>query len=209
MTGIKIEKLTQLIKELNDNDINWSDMQENNYNISFEETYSKTWIELMGELRSLLKRQSYEGCCDYLKELLAEYDWLDNVIKYADETLQYYYALAGLRKQDEESSEAVCNFMVLAFQNYIIRVNKEFAETYQQFGMKDEEEMIRTLRLLDALTDFYVSNCYARNIIKKDFKGESDLSDTVCEVYAELVDKNYMEIKMNLIFNKLNSLEAK
>jgi len=196
-------RVRQQLKELDQCNIDWEGIKKDGYNIGSTEDYGELWFDAVKSLRTLLKKLPPEECKKELKEETALYFWLNDVIEYADNSLYYYRNLAGLREIDERSSAEACNFISLAFENYVVRVNKDFLKTCQQFGLKDEKDMLQILKMLDRLTNFYVSNCYSNNIIKKDFAGESDLSDEACETFINLVDKNYMEIKMNLIYHRL------
>ena len=201
-----LEKLKQYLNSLEQCKIDWEKLKEDGYNINSTDEHGELWFNAVGTLRTFLKRMTLDACRKGLKSEILEYAWLDDVIKYANDTLEYYRSLAGLREIDERSSEVACNFLTLAFENYVVRVNKDFLKTCQQFEI-EEKDMLKILKMLDRLADFYVSNCYSCSIIKKDFKHESDLSDAASEKFTDLVEKNYMEIKMNLIYNRLCYLQ--
>lgn len=199
-------KLRQYLRSLEQCEIDWERLKKEGYNINSTDEHGELWFSAVRILRTFLKKMTPDACRKELKREISDYAWLDDVITYANDTLEYYRSLAGLRKIDERSSEIACNFLTLAFENYVVRVNKDFLKTNRQFET-EEKDMLKILKMLDRLADFYVSNCYSCNIIKKDFQSESNLSDAACERFTDLVEKNYMEIKMNLIYNRLCYLQ--
>lgn len=198
-----MENLMKALEELDNSAVEWEKLKKNGYQVSYDDLYGNTLIELITELRTQLKKYSLEECKGKLKDFLDRYGWLDDILDYADKSLGYYRQLAALRELDGKSKELAVSFLGRAFDNYVVRANPEFINTWKQFGMKDESEMLQVIRTISFLTEFYVSHSYAKSAVKKDFYGESGLSEGVCDAYAELVDRNYMEIKINLIYINL------
>lgn len=204
---VVMEDLVHKIGQLDEYQINWEKLEKTGYNIGYGEPYLTIWGEVIAEIRTLLKKHTLEECCERLNELTDRYVWLNAVLKYADASLVYYRGLAALRELDERGRNLAAGFIIQAFDNYIVKVNTEFSESWEQFGMKSENEMFQVLRALNSLAEFYVAYSYAKVSVKKDFEEESGLGEELCEIYSGLVDKNYMEMKMNLIFNKLSASE--
>lgn len=204
-----MESIIKRLEELSKYQINWDELKNKAYRVSFDDKYGDTLVELITELRTLLKKASFEECESKLKELLDRYEWLDSILDHANKSLVYYHRLGALRELDKAGKELVISFLGLVFDNYVMRFNPEFVNSWEQFGMKDKTEMLKVLETINYLTNFYVSNSFAKTAIKKDFLGESGLCDEVCDSYSELVDRNYMEIKINLIFYKVKDIVKK
>lgn len=205
MDALKAE-IGTVIEELNKKDIDWQKLKENNYN-AYKEIYDDLIIRLIELFRSALKITSPDECQKGLKEVLELAGWVPDVFQYASATMGYYSSFRSLREMDETSIETVCILIERAFDNYVLRTDKDFLESFSMYGVKNQKELMNILRSLDILTDFYVANSCSKDTIKNDFQNESGLSDKACYLYAELVNKNYMEIKLNLIYNKLAELE--
>lgn len=62
---------------------------------------------------------------------------------------------------------------------------------------------------MDYMTDFYVSRSYTRWGIIRDLLDESGLSEEICDYWAELIEQNYMQLKMNYIVESLESIKEK
>ena len=91
-----LEKLKQYLNSLEQCKIDWEKLKEDGYNISSTDEHGELWFNAVGTLRTFLKRMTLDACRKGLKSEILEYAWLDDVIKYANDTLEYYRSLAGL-----------------------------------------------------------------------------------------------------------------
>lgn len=204
-----MEALVKRLEQLENAEIDWEELALNNYNIDYDMPYAETLSDVMIDIRTLLKKSPKGEQVERLKELADRFSWFSGMLECMNKSLIYYRNLAALRTLGEKGGNLVNGFLSLAFSNYIVRVNQSFSGNWKQFDMSSEEEMLQVLKVLNFLTEFYVSYSFAKVSIKDDFQEESGLDEEVCDFYSELVDKNYMEIKMNLIYNKLNRLEER
>ena len=93
--------------------------------------------------------------------------------------------------------------------NYVVRWNMELYKDFEKYHFSDSDEMQDAMTSLDALTDYYVERSLTHQNIVNDFAEETDLSEALCNYYADLLDKYYTDIKLNIIFNKVEKMSER
>lgn len=78
----------------------------------------------------------------------------------------------------------------------------------RRFTWEDERVGLAAEKL-DFLVFYYIKNHYGRRTIVSDFEDETGLSDTVCEIFAELIEENYNTLQLNFIMDQMKEMDLK
>ena len=74
----------------------------------------------------------------------------------------------------------------------------------KELGMSLNE--IASVLEKEDVTDYYVSRSYTKKGIVRDLIDESGLSEESCEYWADLIDQNYLLLKLNYITEELGKI---
>lgn len=121
-------------------------------------------------------------------------------------SLRFYFNLAPLRKLEERDKTALQGLLATIYQKYIVRLERGYL---RQIPLEEctSEELYEIARCMDSLTDFYVSRSYTRQGMIRDLLDETGLSQDTCGCWAELIEQNYLLLKLNLIVLELESIK--
>jgi hypothetical protein len=102
--------------------------------------------------------------------------------------------------------EAVMELFKDIFLNYVLRFDPNITRRYQ---IKDGENAFEgILHAFDNLTDYYVKRLYVQEAVERDFCEETGLSKECGELYANLYEEHFQELKWNLILYGLGECQA-
>lgn len=204
-----MENVAVIIEELNKIDLDWKIKickSENMEDIGNQELIKKI-SDLIGIMRQYKKNLDDKHIA-ILSEIIADQCVMDCLLNFVDKTLVYFNIMSELRKLENEDGKLVGLFLKDVVENYIVRVDSQIVKRYGDYHLRDEHNMKRILKAIDCLTEYYVRRLFTKKSIEKDFEEETELTQENCQVYSELVDKYFQEIKMNIIMQDMEMCKA-
>lgn len=199
-----MEKYQVIIEELNNIDADWKIKVCENQKLEEIKNYEllQKIDELIGIIRQYKKKSDAESLED-IAQMIDAQSVIELLNQYVENSLVYFNTLSELREIERGNSEKVKEFLQDVIENYIVRVDMQIAKRFQTYNFKSEKSMVETYRAIDHLTEYYVRKLYVKSNIEEDFCEETGLSKESCQLYAELIDKYFQEIKMNIIMQGL------
>ena len=160
------------------------------------------------EIRIFFKiaKKEYKENKDAVEQLLDKYYgmYASILINEIKEMLKIYYALSEFRQIQENNLEKGERILDYIFENGILRFDPEFHKQYRQYGFETAEELIRTGQVLIALTRYYVEHRFTICAMQNDLQMETNLKQSICEYFANLIDKNYLQLQLSMVLASIN-----
>ena len=194
------KEMKDIIEELNQIDDKWTKkvVEVDGLEGLYRSDYGDLLNELIEGMRQFIKLDQEKEISDIL-ECLDNKKASEMLIKYAHDTLVHYNNMFALRELEKENKEIVLKLIQETFDCFVLRFDINFIDKYEEYKIETPDVMRRILRSIDCLTEYYVRRLFTRNNIESDFGEETGLTEECCEKYAELVDENFKEIRMNII----------
>ena len=205
-----MDEIKKLILQLDEQDCRWREYikASDDSKINDAARFRQTIVKLLLELRNILKLDD-QSKADEAARLIDDKEIADSFFKHANNTLVNYRAMSHIRLLEKEDFALCKDFFDTVMSNYVVRWNMELHKEFERYHFNDRDEMQESMASLDALADYYVGKALTHKSIVKDFAEETDLSETICNYYADILDKYYMDIKLNIILNKIESLSER
>ncbi|MCI8994384.1 MAG: hypothetical protein HFI31_02895 [Lachnospiraceae bacterium] len=163
---------------------------------------------LLQSLRNVWKQEGRERGKKELKKAGVTEKACEALMEETERTLRFYIQFEPLRDLDSRDRVALKGLILSIYQKYIVRLEPGYIKMLNLEGIRSEE-LQEIARYMDYMTDFYVSRSYTRWGIIRDLLDESGLSEEICDYWAELIEQNYMQLKMNYIVESLESIKEK
>lgn len=195
------KQISEIIQQLQFFDKRWEDCVLNEETEMPENMRSQVG-RLMYELRIAMKSEPEKVVRSFLFEEHISEATVETLIKRTQNALQFYFAFNALRKIEKRDKKALEGLLTSVYQKYIVRMERGYLERIELEGCS-REEIFDIANRMRYLTDYYVSKRFTRKGMIRDLWDETGLSDEICEYWAELIDQNYMELKMNYIVGEL------
>lgn len=136
-------------------------------------------------------------------------DLLFNELKqWADTSLGAYYATEALRILEIEDYDLAVRLIDCIFEEAVVRFNPDIDEKYEEFGLKSEDAILDIISVLLSLCEFTVKRSLYTDAIYETIYRNTRLSKKMCRYITNKINKNYEEIRMKLILEKLYPLES-
>lgn len=198
------KKISELIQNIKSGDAQWED-----YILNGEKEIPKELRVYMNQLLDALReafKEEKEETVQYLREMLSGEEAVERLSESVEKTLRFYRSFSLIRKLEKKEPAVVKGLISAIYQKYIVRWERGWlkelvTERYQ------EEELSELARRMDYLTDYYVARAYTRQAMVVDLRYETGLSVENCEYWAELIDQNYLMLKLNYIVEELNKIK--
>lgn len=159
-------------------------------------------------LREEWKQGGREEVLEELQRAGVSVEAAEQLTRETQRSLRFYIRFEPLRKLDSQDRVALKGMLTSIYQKYIVRLEPGYVKRLKLEGCRSEE-LQEMAQAMDYLTDFYVSRSYTRWGIIRDLLDESGLSEESCDYWAELIEQNYMQLKMNYIVESLENIKAK
>lgn len=197
-------KIYELIQKLDETDKEWKEKIQSVEDLTNLEggTLKRQAGEVINFLRNCLKEQKEDEVREF-QNAVQEASTADAFLKYAEKTLIYYNSLKTLRMNEKENEEFVRAFLKDAFERYIVRFDPSLMWKYSQYHMESSKDMEKALCAVECLTEYYVQRLWVKEYISRDFGEESGLKKESCEFYAELVERYFSDIRMNMVMHEV------
>lgn len=167
---------------------------------------NKDLITAFNELFSAAReayKQDGEKTENILRKYLSENDlWFLEDVK---SSLKIFFTVSELRElqnTDEEKAKRVIQYL---FDNVVVYFDRQFANSYDEFGFQTLKSFYNTARILDGLTEYYVLRHMSAGAIIRDLESETGFREGVCEYFADKVRDNYQILQMNILMDMMQA----
>lgn len=160
----------------------------------------KVFNELFSEAQKAYKTDMQETEKVFEEYASDDCQWLLEDVK---KSLEFYFTFSELRKIQNENSNRAKKVIDYLFENAIVYFDRQFSNTYAEFGFETRESFFDTARSLDALTEYYVTLHFAASAIKRDLKEETEFSDDICDYLTEKIQSHYQILQLNIVMDML------
>lgn len=198
--------INDIIKSLNSEYEDWQEKlkRDGDFFDNINEKYSDQIYELIIALKRLCKEKDRDDL-DVFLEVFEDKDIAEKLQKYVEKTLIYYKAFKPLRRRCVKEKEKVEEMITDIFDNFVLRFDSDILNRYEMLNENGDNQIDEVLQSMDNLTDYYVKHLMVKKNVVKDFMDETGLPEEVCELYAELYEKNYYELKLNLLMQGIDA----
>ena len=161
---------------------------------------------LINALRQEMKEKEADEVKKYLRQMQLREETVEILIKRAENILRLYREFSVLRELENRDAAALRGMLSIIYQKYIVRFEPKYI-THMATEKYNEEVLINVANRIGNLTDFYVSRSYTVQGMVKDLRDETGLSQVNCEYWADLIEQNYLALKLNYIIEELNGIK--
>lgn len=161
---------------------------------------------LFNLLRAELKTEDAGQVSEYLQEKGVSAETAEGIVKQVQNSLQFYFSCSVFRKMEEQDQSMVLGLLMSIFEKYVVRFEPGYIRRMRPelCSVQEWDELVDGI---DGFTNYYVSRSYTRNGIIVDLMDESGLRMETCEYWAELIEKNYLLLKLNYITEELKEIQ--
>ncbi len=195
-----MEELIKLIGEMKQADQEW-DARENLSEIEGEEVKESTNL-LIGVTRELLRNHSEAELAD-IRGAMGNDRLYDSLVQVSEKTLRHYHAWELVRNLEKDDPEMVEILLQNMMDKYVARLEFDFQETNELYGVEDQDVFYEALRSCDKLVEYYVCRHYSRKEIIIDLMEETEVQKETADILAELIEKNYDRLQRNVLIDLL------
>lgn len=198
------KQILEIIQQLQSIDKGWEGYILNE-ETEMPENMRKELRRLMYEMRIAMKSEPEEVMRG---SLLAEHvseEVAESLIKKTQNALQFYFAFDAIRRIEKRDKKALEGLLASIYQKYIVRLERGYLERIDLEG-GSREEIYDIANRMRYLTEYYVSKRYTRKGMIQDLLDETGLEEESCEYWANLIEQNYMELKLNYIVGELERI---
>lgn len=126
----------------------------------------------------------------------------------ARHSLEFYRAFSFLRELERKDQTELKGLLSCLYQKYIVRYEPGYLR-YISDGKYDEDIVEDVANRIEYLSNYYVGRSYTMQGMLRDLQDETGLSKENCEYWADLIDRNYHDLKMNCILDELREIRKK
>ena len=194
-----MENIKKLIKEIEITDENWK-----KYNCidDVKNPQTKDLLNiLISEMRELIKQERN----DKLKEL-ENSQLYDDLMDFSKHTLRHYYAWKAVKELEKANKELIPALFQNIMDKFVLRLELDFKQTYSVYYVESEDDFSELLRSYDALVTYYVKRHFSRKWIIADIMEETEIDSEDAELFADLIERNYRELQLNIMIDGLSRL---
>ena len=198
-------QITEVIRQLGQTENDWE-----KYIVSREEPPTREVYSLknrlMNLLRAELKTEKEENVLEYLLGEGVSEETARNLTEKIRDTLQFYFSLSVFREMEKIDRAKLLGLLTSIYEKYIVRFERGHLQQIRP-ELCSAEEWNEIANRMDYLTDYYISRSYTRKGILEDLMDETGLGEETCEYWADLIDRNYLLLKLNYITVELEKLQ--
>ncbi len=198
-----MENIKKFIKEIEITDENWK-----KYNCidDVKNPQTKDLLNiLISEMRELIKQERN----DKLKELendINNSQLYDDLMDFSKHTLRHYYAWKAVKELEKANKELIPALFQNIMDKFVLRLELDFKQTYSVYYVESEDDFSELLRSYDALVTYYVKRHFSRKWIIADIMEETEIDSEDAELFADLIERNYRELQLNIMIDGLSRL---
>lgn len=162
--------------------------------------------QLLGVLRQELKTEEPKVVEESLQSMGMGEALAEKLVKRALEMLWLYQKLSTLRELEDQDEKALRGLLSTVYSMSVVRSEPGYLKQLVN-DKYNKETMLEVVACIANLTDYYVAKSYTRRGMVKDLGDESGLSVENCEYWAELIEQNFLVLKMNYIVSELQEIK--
>ena len=143
---------------------------------------------------------------DELKKVAEEIDndlLLGELKEYIDGLLSGYYAAEPLRIMEKKDYGNAVRLIDAIFEQYILRLNPEFIDSYEEYEFQMQKDFREVTYLLDSLVGFLVKRSLSKQAMVDAIYANISCRGICVGIFADLADRSFDRIQMKLIVDKL------
>lgn len=197
--------ISELLQKLRSIDPQWDNLvfaKEPVDNVEIE----KKFRLLLKALRQELKTGEEQEVRDYLLEEDVSRENTEKLVESVKKTLHLYTEFAVLREWEAKNRIELKGLLDIIYQKYIVRYESGYLEQLKN-EVLNGEKLKSLAEMMDYLTDYYISRSYTRKKIVQDLQDETGLMEETCEYWADLIEQDYMALKMNYIITGIEKIQ--
>ena len=160
---------------------------------------------MISEMRELIKQERN----DKLKELendINNSQLYDDLMDFSKHTLRHYYAWKAVKELEKANKELIPALFQNIMDKFVLRLELDFKQTYSVYYVESEDDFSELLRSYDALVTYYVKRHFSRKWIIADIMEETEIDSEDAELFADLIERNYRELQLNIMIDGLSRL---
>ena len=159
-------------------------------------------------MRELLKKD--EGVdLEEIKKAMGNDSMYDSLIEISLRTLKHYNAWRIVRDLGQRDKDMVQILFQNIMDKYVLRLEYEFQDTHATYGVSDSEVFYEMLSSYDTLVTYYIQRHFSRKAVVGDIREETEITNDSAEIFADLYERNYKELQLNIILDGLQKLGRK
>lgn len=195
-----MQQINEIVEQLNQIEPEWTNYFLNSSKEPVNEQICSLLNQLIIALRQIRKDNPHDDIEEFEK-ILQSKEIYNSIMKFIDDSLQYYEALSIFRSIGKENELMATHLLLDIMENYIIRFDIEFSNRYEEYTFENQSDFEMTLDALESLTYLYVRRHYSKTMIEREFEDDSGISGKICSYYAQLVEEFYNDLRINLILD--------
>lgn len=160
-------------------------------------------MELIAEICDSVKQEKIseeEGAAIFGEEMAP------GVRQMIHSRLRPFYDFSPIRTLEEKMLPQIKNILDTVWDQYVIRFNPELR--LELPNPMTEEELHRAEQALEAIANFCVSRTFSYEGILGTVRQQLVLSDELSEFIARRIDRDYSELRLNYLVQRVNGIPA-
>ncbi len=163
-------------------------------------------LDLFDHLREIKKENKEFDISDYLKDAFTTQE-INDIQLLIDNNLKNYYWFQPIRDLEQKNRFLVKDLFEKIFDFYLVRFDPHFKQCYLDYDFHNESELSGVLKAIEFLTQYYISYGFVGSYIKEDFIQETGVTTKLAELYVDLFEQHYKQLREEYIISKLRSIE--
>ncbi len=198
-----MEKIKKLINKIETADENWVQYH------CIEDVKNDQTKDLLNILITEIREMIKQDRNDSLKELadhIKNPQLYDDLMKFSKHTLKHYYAWKVVKELEKENKELIPALFQNIMDKFVLRLELDFQQTYSFYYVEKEDDFFELLKSYDTLVSYYIKRHFSRKSIIADLIEETEIENEDAELFADLIERNYRELQLNIIIDGLSHL---
>ena len=195
-----------MIQKLWSTDRRWEIFVLNEEKVTSNERVEKLINYLIRTVRQELKTEDRREVEEYLRKEKVKEDTIKKVVNSALDMLRFYMDFSFLRELEMRDEMALRGLLAVIYQKYIVRYEPGYIQR-MEVGKYSGGKLMEIVSRITYLTDYYIIKSYTVKGIMDDLQDETGLSWENCEYWADMINQNYQELKMNYILEQIGRIE--
>lgn len=177
--------------------------EDNDYIKNQDSHVKELFNGIIEELRNIYKEAGKQEPVRQLNSLISDKKAVNYIMGIVNKTLINYKAMSPVRKLEADKGELVKMLITAVFEKAMVRIELGVTETYGQYNLKSEEELFEIIQAISRLSEYYVKRHWAKKTVCLDFRDETGCALELCEFYAEMLERHYHELRLNILMDDI------
>ena len=212
LESILLEKKEDLIKELGDE---WSEkvveyIQTDD--ITLPNTEASIADDFIEAVLTYIKKSPLITCEQMADILHVDVSQFSQLFDACKTILTLFFSVNKLRLSIESTSDDIMrvkNAISAIFENSIIRYDPNLSDIYAQFGFSSDEEFDDCIHTISFTAGICITRNYSVSAMTHFISSNLGFCDMISSYFAEKIEMNRHELRMQVLIDKLSRVEAK